>query len=316
MIILFSFEGDANTNYIIDWLTYYNCRFKRVDLDKEDYRNIKVFMSDSSTTIHLKLLSGEILDFSVCDYFYVRGVGFNQPIFKNDTNLPNKVFDNYIINEFNSLTNFFYAEVNKKSVGCFYNDSHLKLLQLNHARQVGLYICNTLITSNKHTLLDCFNESSVITKAIEDNIGTEHNNRLIVQRVQRVNYENVEESFFPSLFQYEIDKKYELRVFYLDGKCYTICFSSVSNNIDMRDNYSISEYEPYKLPNAIEEKIMKFMNKMKLVSGSLDFIKSTDENYYFLEVNPNGQYDWVSRFGGYNLHQKIAYFLSSKNKGV
>ena len=133
-----------------------------------------------------------------------------------------------------------------------------------------------------------------------------------MQRVQRVDYDKVEESFFPSFFQNEVDKEYELRVFYLDGLCYSICFKSSSSNIDMRDNYSISEYEPYKLPNIIEEKIIKFMSKMKLVSGSLDFIKSTDGNYYFLEVNPNGQYDWVSQYGGYNLHQKIARFLSSK----
>jgi hypothetical protein len=316
MIILFSFEGDVNTNYVIDWFTYYNCQFKRVDLNKEDFRNIKVFISDNLTTIQLKLFSGEIIDFSECDYFYVRGAGFNQPATKNTTDLPDEVFNQYMVNEFHSLTKFFYSEVNKKSVGCFYNDSHLKLLQLNHARQVGLSICNTLITNNKHNIQNYFNESRIITKAIEDNIGIEHNDRLIVQRVQRVNYKNIEESFFPSLFQNEIDKEYELRIFYLDGKCYTICFKSASDDIDMRDNYSISEYEPYKLPNAIEEKIIKFMDKMKLVSGSLDFIKSKDGNYYFLEVNPNGQYDWVSQYGGYNLHQKVAYFLSSKNRKI
>jgi hypothetical protein len=316
MIVLFSFEGDKNTNYIIDWLMYYNCQFKRVDLEKEDFRNINIFMSDTSTNLELKLLSGEILDFSECDYFYVRGVGFNQPVFQNATDLPEKVFTHYMDNEFSSLTKFFYSEVNKKSVGCFYNDSHLKLLQLEHARQAGLSICNTFITGNKHNVQDCFNESGIITKAIEDNIGIEHYNRLIVQRVQKVNYENIEESFFPSLFQNEIDKEYELRVFYLDKKCYTICFKSNSDNIDMRDNYEISEYEPYKLPNVIEERIIKFMERMKLVSGSLDFIKSTNDNYYFLEVNPNGQYEWVSRYGGYNLQQKIAYFLSTKSRAI
>jgi glutathione synthase/RimK-type ligase-like ATP-grasp enzyme len=221
-----------------------------------------------------------------------------------------------MVNEFSSLTKFFYSEVNKKSFSCFYNDSHLKLLQLNHAKQAGLSICNTLITNNKSSIKNYYKESNTITKAIEDNIGTEHNDRLIVQRVQRLDYDKMEESFFPSLFQNEIDKLYELRVFYLDGMCYSICFKSSSNNVDMRDNYSISEYEPYKFPNEIEDKIIKFMDKMKLVSGSLDFIKSTDGTYYFLEVNPNGQYEWVSRYGGYNLHQKIAYFLSSKNREI
>ena len=54
------------------------------------------------------------------------------------------------------------------------------------------------------------------------------------------------------------------------------------------------------------------MNKLELISGSIDLIKSQNGKYYFLEVNPNGQYDWVSQYGGYYLDKKIAYFLKSK----
>ena len=120
------------------------------------------------------------------------------------------------------------------------------------------------------------------------------------------------DEFYSSFFQYEIDKEYEIRIFYLDEKCYSISFHSNSSNVDMRDNYSISHYEPYKLPVSIEVKIVSFMKKMDLISGSIDLIKSKTGEYIFLEVNPNGQYDWVSQYGGYNLNQKIAKFLINK----
>lgn len=312
MIVLFSYEGDKNTNYLIEWLKVYKCQYKRIHLDEEDFRNIKLSISNDSINIILKLSTGEIIDFSDCDYFFVRGMEFKQPEIQNTTGLPDPVFNKYLTKEFNSLTKFFYTEVNKKSVGSFYNDSHIKLLQLRSAREVGLSINNTLITNNKKELRSVFNNDKLITKAIEDNIGTEYNNKLIIQRVQKVVYDDLEDRFFPSLFQNEIDKEYEIRVFYLDSNCYSIRYKSDSNNVDMRDNYDLSEYEPYKLPSSIEDKVTLLMNKLNLISGSLDFIKSTSGEYYFMEVNLNGQYDWVSYFGGYNLHQKIALFLKNK----
>jgi hypothetical protein len=180
-------------------------------------------------------------------------------------------------------------------------------------REVGLAIGDTFITNNKSNLIEHYKNNKVITKAIEDNIAVNHQNRLIIQRVQRVDYNEIEDLFFPSLFQNEIDKDIEIRIFYLDKKCYSISFKPSSlDNIDMRDNYAKSEYDKFKLPNEIEGKIIKLMDRLKLVSGSLDFIKSKDGIFYFLEVNLNGQYDWVSHYGGYNLHQKIANFLVQK----
>ena len=314
MIVLFSYNGDKNTNYVIEWLQFYKCNYKRVDLEDEDFRNIRVSISNNTTNIELKLHSGDTIDFSECDYFFVRGVGFSKPKINNSITLPDKVFNYYIENEFESLTKFFYSEVNKKSVGAFYDDSHLKLKQLSIAKKVGLSICNTLITNNKQDLLKTYNYSKTVTKAIEDNIGIEYDGRLICQRVQKVDYTLVEDLFFPSFFQNEINKEYEIRTFYLNGKCYSISFSSNSENIDMRDNYEISKYDRYTLPEDIERKIIKLMDKLNLVCGSLDFIKSTNGTYYFIEINLNGQYDWVSHFGGYNLHEKIARFLNSKTK--
>ncbi|MDY0281515.1 MAG: hypothetical protein RBR35_13255, partial [Salinivirgaceae bacterium] len=195
--------------------------------------------------------------------------------------------------------------------GCFPNRGHSKLNQIHCALEVGLQIPEFFITNSKAQITQKQVSKPLITKAIENNIGTNHAERLIVQRVQKVDFHSLEDTFFPSLFQEEIDKEFEIRVFFLAGKCYSIRFRSASPNIDMRDNYSVSEYEPFSLPADLEKKIAEFMSRMNLVSGSLDFIKSTNGKYYFLEVNPNGQYDWVSQYGGYNLHEKIARFLIS-----
>lgn len=50
------------------------------------------------------------------------------------------------------------------------------------------------------------------------------------------------------------------------------------------------------------------MTALDLNSGSIDFIKSGN-NYYFLEVNPIGQFGNVSTDCNYSLERKIAEFL-------
>lgn len=53
------------------------------------------------------------------------------------------------------------------------------------------------------------------------------------------------------------------------------------------------------------------MKMLKLESGSLDFIVTPDNEYYFLEVNPVGQFNFVSEICNYHIEKHIAKTLSS-----
>ena len=55
------------------------------------------------------------------------------------------------------------------------------------------------------------------------------------------------------------------------------------------------------------------MKKLKLETGSLDFIKTTDDRLVFLEVNPVGQFGMVSSPCNYYLEKKIAEYLIKQN---
>jgi glutathione synthase/RimK-type ligase-like ATP-grasp enzyme len=64
----------------------------------------------------------------------------------------------------------------------------------------------------------------------------------------------------------------------------------------------------YSLPKDVEDKVQKLMQVLDLNCGSLDFIKSGDL-YYFLEVNPVGQFANVAYHCNYPLFKKIADYL-------
>lgn len=312
MVVIFSFPGDKSTNKLIEWLHYQNCPFKRIDLESEDFRKIRVSYDSKHIKISLLLKNGEELFLDDVSYFYTRGVGFSYSEEKNESDLPDVLYTSYLKSEFETLTNFFYSEVNKRSVGCFRNESHSKQLQLLLAIEEGLDVPEYIISKNKNDIINHFKGKDIITKAIQDNVATTHEECLIYQRVQRVNVLELEDYFFPSFFQKEVSKEYEIRSFVLEGVFYSIKYHSNTKNVDMRDNYNVSSYESYKLPNEIEMKLLKLCKKLNLKTGSIDLIKSTSGQYYFIEINPNGQYDWVSQVGGYNLDREIAIFLKKQ----
>jgi glutathione synthase/RimK-type ligase-like ATP-grasp enzyme len=125
--------------------------------------------------------------------------------------------------------------------------------------------------------------------------------------------------FIPSLIQEKIEKKYEIRIFYIDGETYTIAIFSSTNkrtSIDFRkyDFNKPNRMVPYILPEDIYDKIKLLMKKLNLSTGSIDMIKNED-NYYFLEINPIGQLGMVSYCGNFYLEKKIAKFLINKSNG-
>ena len=124
---------------------------------------------------------------------------------------------------------------------------------------------------------------------------------------------------FPSLIQKCIEKEFEIRTFYLSGKCYSMAIFSQESEKTKTDyrNYD-SENEnrciPYKLPKTIEKRIKKLMQELKLNAGSIDFIKTVNDEFIFLEINPVGQFDWVGLHCNYPIEKDIATHLIKKDK--
>jgi glutathione synthase/RimK-type ligase-like ATP-grasp enzyme len=90
--------------------------------------------------------------------------------------------------------------------------------------------------------------------------------------------------------------------------------SNEKTKIDFR-NYDLQKPNrtvPYNLPKEIILKLKKLTKALALRTGSIDLIKAKDGQYYFLEVNPVGQFGMVSRPCNYNIEMKIAKFLCFK----
>ena len=72
---------------------------------------------------------------------------------------------------------------------------------------------------------------------------------------------------------------------------------------------------PYNLHGEIKDKLFKMLQKMRLNCCSIDIIKSRDNGkYYFLEINPTGEFGMVSQPCNYLIYKDIALTLINMDK--
>lgn len=313
MIGLFFNKYDDYFSQIIEWLYRFDVPFISIDLDEIDIESVRISIDPDEIEFNLREKSIKLNDLSHCFY---RSSGFRFKKKSFDTlMLPEEIGNNYLRLEFNTLVDFIYSKIREKGLGWADRQPLNKLTQLREAKSCGLDVPNTRIINTKEGMAKIFGDEPTLVKAVQENIGIQLEDVFYYQRASLVsNSELTSHSFFPTLVQEPIEKLFEVRTFYLDSNFYSIAIFDIvkKGGIDMRDNYQNHVNLKFELPTHIREKLEKFMQTMRLKFGMIDMIYSKEERFYFLEVNTEGQYDWLSNLGGYNLHKKIAEYLRTK----
>jgi glutathione synthase/RimK-type ligase-like ATP-grasp enzyme len=121
----------------------------------------------------------------------------------------------------------------------------------------------------------------------------------------------------PVTIQKFIEKDYEIRATVVGEKIFaaSIDTKNASNDakLDWRHyDWANTPYYPIELPDEINDKLLSVMKKIGLEYGAFDLIKNLDNEYYFLEVNAQGQWLWVEDMTGLNISEAIADRLWSR----
>lgn len=325
MILVLSTEDvERSTDRVTDWLHYYGAEYKRINgetLTGNQEYSIKISNGDEDQFQKFKNDFGFTPD-DVSVIWYRRWNRFNHLKFINKINNGKTAIDiyNHLSRELNVISiSFFNFFENAAWV------DHPKFTKLEKpnillkAKEAGLKIPETLITNSKKELKNFLKNKRVITKGLADSAVIFINNQfnlLYTIEITNEQLEFIDDYFHPSLFQALVEKRYEIRVFFLNGICYSMAIFSQTNDktkIDFRqyDKIHPNRCVPYALPLEISEKIQILMKSINLTSGSIDLILSNCNDYIFLEVNPIGQFGMVSYPCNYNLEQKFAEYLIS-----
>jgi ATP-GRASP peptide maturase of grasp-with-spasm system len=228
----------------------------------------------------------------------------------------------YYWNESKAITDYaLQSKLNGRSVlgVSSFGVSVNKLEMLTIAQKYGLLIPSTSITNSKGDVLQFHKEyKKIITKAMSEAFKSIQKGEAVVAYTKVVNksfIKSLPDVFSTMLFQQYIEKEYEVRIFYLEGKLYPMAIFSQSSDktkVDFRnyDSVNPSRTVPYKLPKNVEENLIRFMKDHKFDAASVDMVKCKNTgNHYFLEVNTHGQFGMVSEPCNYYLEKKLAETL-------
>lgn len=325
MILILSDNFDRSTNQVIEWLNYYNARWFRINESDQIVFKALEFKNSKIEKFEL-LVNDEILNLkTVTAYWYRRGY-FNWDKYLNQSVLQaSPAIRSHMKLEIDNLDRFIhlYLKHNCRYINSFLSATNDKTYYSYMAAACGLQIPDTII-SGEHTTLNTFfsanKKGGVITKAINECFGAPVDSYMAFGGTSWVSESdisncNASDSLFPSLFQSYTDKLLEIRIFYFLGECYSMAIFSQGNEktrIDFRnyDKDIPNRNVPYALPKDIESKIGQFMKEIDLDCGSIDMIVTPNLEYYFLEVNPVGQFGMVSIPCNYKLEMKIAEYLT------
>jgi ATP-GRASP peptide maturase of grasp-with-spasm system len=330
MVLIISSENDVTTHDVIDWFYHLSVPFIRIS-DKtkitiplavisDENHDIEFIFNDSvhkNRTINLTQISG---------IWYRRGdmnqlennyqVSFNGQLKKN----REKAISDYLDMELSDLLKLVHESfrMQGKFINSYTDNNTNKLVNLLLARKCQLKIPYSFVTIYKQILDDRGEAKSLISKALRHNVCF-FENKLIssyTEEVEKKEFGNLQNRFSTSLFQEKIDKKYELRIFFLVDKFYSSAIFSQTNErtkVDFRkyDFEKPNRVVPYILPDEVSVKLVELMKLLNFTSASIDMIVDNNDDFIFLEANPVGQFFQVSYPCNYNLEKRIVEYFKS-----
>jgi glutathione synthase/RimK-type ligase-like ATP-grasp enzyme len=184
-----------------------------------------------------------------------------------------------------------------------------KTEQLQRALKMGFTIPDSLVTNSPDSVRSFKSniEGSLIFKAMsspalaadeveeKDQISDGLETTVITDEI----FSTIDAvSELPCHFQAYIDKQYELRVTIIAGQVFSARINSQEDertSIDSRDISAEITYQSIELPIAFKQSCLDFVASYDLNYSALDFIVTPEDEYVFLENNPNGQFLYVEQ---------------------
>lgn len=312
MILIVTSKTDITSDFVINRLIqrqvkYY--RFNTEDISHNTSINVDPINNDCSF----------IFDKHKHHKFYLndfKSIYYRRPLVPRKFDNINEKHVNFAIMEsmqaLKCLLNF---------INCFWVSNPYKLVlaedkisQLRIAKQLGFAVSPTLL-SNEPQVIKSFideNNRNVVIKPIRSGL-VDRNNVVFTQYVTAKNISDDQVASLPSIYQVYVPKQYDIRVTVIGNQLFAMEIHSQdhqSSRIDWRQGQIVNMKQcRHNLPESIKSLCLSLVRHYGLEFGAIDLILTPDGNYFFLEINPNGQWAWVENRTGYKMTDTLIDLL-------
>jgi hypothetical protein len=299
MIFILTNSQDTTATYLVSVLEKSKIPFIRLDTDCLISR-IAVKYSNAKPSIRI---DGHWYDETHVDHIWYR-----RPEQLKDCRFDDSPESQYTRSEWTEFVECFFAHVpiskwiNHPSRNAL---ASRKLEQLTTAVDLGFQIPDTLATQEPDELRRFFEKYSgqVIIKPLSSGYierkGDERDSLIYTNQVFEKNLEHIEDlKVCPSLFQQYVSKHSDVRITVVDSDIHAVKMCAKdptgAQRCDIRrNNMEDVKYEPISLPDPIRGYVKKLMRHYGLRFGAIDMAVSNTGDWYFFEINPNGQWAWL-----------------------
>ena len=187
--------------------------------------------------------------------------------------------------------------------------AEIKSYQLNIASKIGFLVPDTIITNyinpakykHKRVAIKSIDTALISNKSEE---GFVYTNIYPIEELTSAHYTS------PFFIQEALLPKVDIRV--------TVVKDSVIG-VDIRGHDLLDEdwrkykyhltYSLISLPKEIESKCISLLEELNLNFGAIDLV-IVDGRYYFIEINPTGEWSWLQQSTGYKFDALITKHLA------
>lgn len=194
-----------------------------------------------------------------------------------------------------------------------------KGLQLALANEVGFKTVDTIFTNWPHEALNFYINDKTIFKSIRSPripIKDNKHSTIFTTLLKKQDLEMINGiKSCPGIFQRFIEKTKDIRVSVFSNNVFAVEISSqeqVYSKVDFRRGAKNLKHDIHMLPKDIVEKCLLITKKLGLNFGAIDLVLNKDNEYIFLEINPNGQWGWLEEITKLPMRRNLINILFNK----
>jgi glutathione synthase/RimK-type ligase-like ATP-grasp enzyme len=181
-----------------------------------------------------------------------------------------------------------------------------KLEQLKRAAALGFQVPKTLVTQDPAEVRRFWRScgGDMILKPLSHG-QVEHSRRHELIYTSAFRKDDLKRAILirrcPTLFQERIAKSTDIRVTVVDDDIQAaelLAADAGSQRLDIRrNNMTDVKHKPFTLPPALSRRLRRLLTSYGLRFGAVDFVCDSTGRWFFLEINPNGQWAWLDLAG-------------------
>ena len=308
-VLIISNKFDFTTDYVVLALRELKIPYVRINRDEFFNYSIKVFLEKEELHVDINgkvfVLSNETL----------KSIYYRAPTFIRSLDIPadpeEQLYKFQWVSFIRNLIIFENAFWINNPVVTYRAEN--KLYQLKIAKQIGFKIPYTVV-SNDGRLPAIKKETKYAIKTLDPGLLKTDDKEAFIYTNIVTGGELIKNNLrsAPVVIQEYLFPKLDIRVTVVGRKVFAVKILRQGKNIDgdwRRIKKEELEYIPIKLPDDISQLCINLVKKLGLIFGAID-LAFANEEYYFLEINPTGEWAWLVNSVNFPIHKEIAYLLT------